>query len=58
MIIVLNNGFNRLDLKPEAYKVVNDVMNTYRSSMCYKVGEALEAKRKEFQQKRKFRHIL
>lgn len=29
-------------------------MNTYRSSMCYKVGEALEAKRKEFQEKRKY----
>ncbi len=47
-----------LDMKPEAFKVVNEVMNTYKNSMCYKVGEALEAKRKEFDQKRKILTIM
>ncbi|CAG2115262.1 unnamed protein product [Medioppia subpectinata] len=40
------------DMKAEAFKVVNEVMIAYKSSVCYKVGEALEAKRKEMQQKR------
>jgi hypothetical protein len=44
-------------MKPEAIKVVNEVMNTYRNSMCYKVGEALEAKRREFHQNRKIMTI-
>ncbi len=47
-----------LDMKPEAFKVVNEVMNTYKNSMCYKVGEALEAKRREFHQNRKILTIM
>ncbi|XP_054164269.1 uncharacterized protein LOC128961954 isoform X2 [Oppia nitens] len=39
-------------MKPEAYKVVSEVMSAYKDSMCYKVGEALEEKRREFNRKR------
>ena len=36
--------------KPEAIKIVEEVMNTYKSSICYKVKEALDAKQREMQQ--------
>lgn len=36
-------------MKPEAVKVVSEVINAYKNSVCYKVGEALDAKRKEME---------
>lgn len=40
-------------MKPEAYRIVNEVMKAYKNSMGYKVGEALEARKKEIQKTRK-----
>lgn len=31
----------------QIYKVVEEVLNAYQSSVCYKVSEALDVKRRE-----------
>lgn len=41
--------FSFIEMKPEAVKVVSEVINAYKNSVCYKVGEALDAKRKEME---------
>ncbi|CAG2183558.1 unnamed protein product, partial [Oppiella nova] len=50
--LVLCDKVTQKDVKPEAIKVVSDVMKSYKTSVCYKVGEALEKKSRELQHKR------